>query len=237
MPCKQLFQFKKFSICQDDVAMKVGTDGVLLGAWASHTNPNNILDIGTGTGLIALMLAQRYPNASIQAIEIEKKAFEKALLNINESNWKSRIKAFHTPLQSFNPQTNYDLIACNPPYFNEKVMANSHQRQWARQDIKMKMDDLFAFAKKHLNEEGILSLIYPKNKESNLMEISKIYDLFPQKILNIRGNDKAKTKRILLSFGRKKAAINTIEELIIEKRRHCYTTAYKALVKDFYLKM
>ena len=216
--------------------MKVGTDGVLLGAWANYHNPKNILDIGTGTGLIALMLAQRYPIASIQAIEIEKNAFEKALLNFKKSNWNERIEIFHTPLQNFNPQTNYDLIACNPPYFEEKVMTNSPQRQWARQDVKMKLDDLFLFASKHLTEEGNLSLIYPKDKETGLIETSEKYELYPQKILNIKGNNNAKTKRILISFGRKETTIIK-EELIIETKRHCYTTAYKELVKDFYLKM
>jgi len=236
MHCQQYFKFKQFDICQDNTAMKVGTDGVLLGAWATHPKPQFILDIGTGTGLIALMMAQKYKEASIHAVEIDKSAFDIATFNKEKSPWKKRIEIIHTPIQKFSTINKYDLIVCNPPFFDEKVMSKTTQRQWARQNIRLNLDDLFGFIEKKLSDHGKFALIFPKEKEKSLLETAKKYHLFPKEILEIRGNKQTKVKRILVAF-EKEQKKPTVKELIIEKRRHIYTDEYKKLVKDFYLKM
>ncbi len=236
MPCKQSFHFKKFSICQDKAAMKVGTDGVLLGAWADHPKPEYILDIGTGTGLIALMMGQKFNKASIHAIEIDEGAYLTAVHNINHSPWKNRIKVYHQKMEDFRPWVKYDLIVCNPPFFNENAKAKSLPRQWARHNIKMKLEDLFLFIQQFLTDSGKASLIYPKNKENIFFEQAKEKKLFPKEIVNIKGTKSAETKRILVSLI-KQPVKPIVKELIIEKSRHNYTDEYKKIVKDFYLKM
>ena len=236
MPCSQVFKFKKFSICQDKVAMKVGTDGVLLGAWTAFDNPQNILDIGTGTGLIALIMAQKFAKAKIHAVEIEKNAFDKASENIQNSPWKNRIELYHTALQNFDSPLQFDIIISNPPFFNEKVPAKTLQRQWARQQKTLKPEDIFDYARQHLAKKGILNIIYPFDKKDNLLNQAKKYALFPYRMLVLKGNEKAQPKRILVSLTQEKQQVQE-EILVIEKERHVYTRAYKKLVKDFYLKM
>jgi tRNA1Val (adenine37-N6)-methyltransferase len=216
--------------------MKVGTDGVLLGAWSEHKDPHTILDIGTGSGLIALIMAQKYSTAQIDALEIEKTAYEAGLKNIRNSPWSNRINIINTALQEFCTTKKYDLIVSNPPFFQEKVLAKTTKRQWARQHIKMTPDDIFLFSQKYLSPHGILNLIYPYNKKDELIETAQKHQLFPNKLLIVKGNRKTNPKRILISFSQKQKAFQ-INKLTIEESRHVYTEEYKKIVRDFYLKM
>ncbi len=236
MNCLQTFRFKKFSVCQDGAAMKIGTDGVLLGAWSNCNNALRILDIGTGTGVIALMMAQRFPNAEIEAVEIEEQASQTAQKNFINSPWKERLTVFCTPIQKYKPSYTYDLIVCNPPFFDEKVAAKGLARQTARQTVFLDLAQIFGFASKYLSETGNLSIIFPKSKEKYLWKEAAKYKLFPSRITNIRGRSGLPEKRILVELKKEKNE-PVITSLCIEKERHIYTESYINLVKDFYLKM
>ncbi len=236
MNCTQIFHFKQFSVCQDGAAMKIGTDGVLLGAWTTHQSPENILDIGTGTGVIALMLAQKFPMADIDALEIEKNAYQCAMRNFKYSPWNNRLRGIHSPLQLFKTQKKYDLIVSNPPFFDEKVPAKNTERQTARQSDYLDLESLFSFASEHLTDKGNISLIYPKTKEKDLIEKASFFNLYPSEILSIKGNHLAPVKRVLIKL-KKYQSMPEKGTLIIEKQRHVYTGEYIRLVKEFYLKI
>jgi tRNA1Val (adenine37-N6)-methyltransferase len=231
------FQFKQFTINQQHCAMKVGTDGVLLGAWANVEKAENILDIGTGTGLITLMLAQR-SNAIIKAIEIEKDAFLQAKENIENSNWKDRISIENISLQKFAKTENqkFDLIVCNPPFFENNSQIESLQRTIARQTHTLSFEELIINSGKVLNELGKICLILPYSEFENIKKIAFNNNLFLNKTLKIKPLETKDFKRILLEFGFQKKVYSE-KILVIEKgKRHCYTDDYIELTKDFYLK-
>jgi len=222
--------------------MKIGTDGVLLGAWTNafacrtgRENPKKILDIGTGTGLIALMLAQRFPKAELTGIEIDKSSFDEAVFNTSESPFNNRISIVHSSLQDFNPIDKFDLIVSNPPFFELTHMAFS-SRNTARQQSELTFEELVFHSERLLAPKGKLSVIIPYEPERRFIELASKYHLFPEKITRIKGNEKAPFKRSLLLFSRNKSALQT-DELTIEIARNIYTEEYICLTKDFYLKM
>jgi len=245
-----MFQFKQFSLEQDRCAMKIGTDGVLLGAWTPiENNPLSILDIGTGTGIIALMLAQRSSAEhsslkgeqaqQIDALEIDEKAYEQATDNFENSPWNNRLFCFHAALDEFveEPEEEYDLIVCNPPFYSEDYKSDNKQRDLARFQDAMPFENLIEAAALLLSENGIFSVIIPFKEEENFVSLAKEHELFPLKITRVKGTPTSETKRSLLAFSRNTISNFTIDELIIETDRHIYTPEYIALTKDFYLKM
>lgn len=215
--------------------MKIGTDGVLLGSWAEAENPENILDIGTGTGLISLMLAQRFPNAQITAIEIDKDSFEEAKFNFEESPFHTRIFAVHTSLQHFISKEKFDLIVSNPPFFELTHKENS-SRNTARQQAELSFPELISHSAELLSNNGKLAVIIPFESKDYFVELAVQKGLFPEKITNVKGNETSYFKRSLLLFSAKESKIST-QELIIEISRNIYTPEYISLTKDFYLKM
>ena len=229
------FRFKQFEVYQDKTAMKIGTDGVLLGAWTQAKSPKNILDIGTGTGLIALMLAQRFDTSIIDALEIDKEAALQAAANFKSSNWRKRLTAINTALQDYRTTKKYDLIVSNPPFF-ESIKELKTSREHARQTASLPFVLLLAKASELLTNKGELALIIPFESLENILNIAKQNTLFCYRICTVYGTEKSKPKRVLLQFSKIK---KTLEEtkLIIEISRHNYTEAYIALTKDFYLKM
>lgn len=233
------FKFKQFTIHQDQCAMKVGTDGVLLGSWASlEHSPNAILDIGAGTGIIALMLAQRSVAETIDAIEIEENAFEQCVENFETSSWADRLFCYHAGLDELVAECDeeYDLIVSNPPFYSEEVSSGNTARDLARQNIALPFDELLNGVSKLLSEKGIFAAIIPFNEEDRFVALAAQSKLFPQKITRVKGNSTTEIKRSLLQFGFQKGKINT-DELVIEIERHKYTKEYIYLTKDFYLKM
>ncbi len=233
------FKFKQFTIHQDKCAMKIGTDGVLLGAWTSIKNaPNSILDIGTGTGIIALQLAQRSDATTIDAIEIDDSAYEQAVENFENSDWGDRLFCYHTSLQEFSQEIDekYDLIVSNPPFYNDKFETDNISRNRARFTSSLSFKDLLSSVFNLLSENGTFSAIIPFKEEQNFIDLAKNNNLFPNRICRIKGNKSSEIKRSLLTFsfflGKTK-----IEKLTIETERHQYTNEYVNLVKDFYLKM
>lgn len=220
--------------------MKVGTDGVLLGAWTPiKNNPFSILDIGTGTGIIALMLAQRSNAEQIDALEIDEEAYEQATDNFENSPWNDRLFCFHAGLDEFveEPEDEYDLIVSNPPFYSENYKSNSEQRDLARFQDAMPFEDLVEAADLLLSENGIFSVIIPFKEEENFLALANEYELYPIKITRVKGAPNSEIKRSLLAFSRNKKSDFPVDELIIETARHQYTPEYIELTKEFYLKL
>jgi len=243
------FLFKQFSVEQDRCAMKIGTDGVLLGAWTPiENNPFSILDIGTGTGIIALMLAQRSTAEQIDALEIDEVAYEQATGNFENSPWNDRIFCFHAGLDEFveEPEDDtseselaqqYHLIVSNPPFYSEDFKSENEQRDLARFQDALPFKDLIEAAALLLSENGNLSVIIPYKEEEKFLALAKEFELYPIKITRVKGTPTAEIKRSLLAFSRSKITNFPLDELIIETTRHNYTPEYVALTKEFYLKM
>ena len=234
------FQFKKFTVNQDRCAMKIGTDGVLLGAWTPiEHRPFSVLDIGAGTGILALMLAQRSSAEQIDALEIDEEAFEQCVENFENSLWSDRLYCYHAGLDEFmeEPEDEYDLIVSNPPFYSENYKTESEQRDLARFQDALPFEDLIEAASVLLSENGIFSVIIPYKEESKFIGLAKECNLFPLKITRVKGTPTTDVKRSLLAFSFAEKTNFPINELIIETARHQYTEDYIALTKDFYLKM
>lgn len=235
-----MFQFKQFSVQQDKTAMKIGTDSVLLGSWAPiHHNPFSVLDIGAGTGIIALMLAQRTHAEQIDALEIDEDAYEQAVENFENSPWGDRLFCFHAGLDEFieEPEDEYDLIVSNPPFYSENYKTENEQRDLARFQDAMPFEELVEAADLLLSENGIFAVILPFKEEENFIALAREAELYPTKITRVKGTPTSEIKRSLLAFSRIENPKTEIDELIIETSRHIYTSEYIALTKDFYLKM
>ena len=233
------FKFKQFAINQDRCAMKVGTDGVLLGAWANTShNPFSVLDIGAGTGLIALMMAQKSSAEIIDAIEIDENAYEQCVENFEASNWGDRLFCYHAGLDEFveEIEDKYDLIISNPPFYSENVLSATAQRDIARANFSLPFEELLEGVSILLSDEGRFNVIIPFKEEEKFIKIASQFNLFPNRITRVKGNLKSEIKRSLLEFSFNQNKI-TLSELIIEKERHQYTNDYINLTKDFYLKM
>lgn len=230
------FRFKQFEIFQDKTAMKVGTDGVLLGAWATLKSGNTILDIGTGTGLISLMLAQRFPNAKLDAIEIDNDAFLQAKENYENAPFSDRLTIFNSSLQDYSTNKKYDLIVSNPPFFVVNDTVDFDARKQARQQETLTFEELIKKTAELLHKDGLASFIIPYDQMGSFCKIASQNNLKRSKTVYVKGNATTATKRVLLefSFHDKKCFEN---ELIIEVERHQYTEDYINLTKEFYLKM
>lgn len=236
-----MFQFKQFTIRQDKTAMKVGTDGVLLGSWTPIPETVfSILDIGAGTGLIALMLAQRSFAEQIDAIEIDEDAYEQCVENFEESPWNDRLFCYHAGLDEFTDEIEdrYDLIICNPPFFKPNNLIEDEARSKARFYDILPFDELVKSASILLAEDGIFSVIIPFEEEENFLKLAESESLFPIKITHVKGTPTAKIKRSLIAFSKTNNPEKLVTDtLTLEIERHEYTPEFKELVKDFYLKL
>lgn len=233
------FVFKEFSINQDQCAMKIGTDGVLLGAWTSVVHqPFSVLDIGSGTGILSLMLAQRSDAELIDAIEIDAKAYEQCVENFEQSLWGDRLFCYHASLEEFTNEIEdkYDLIISNPPFYSEDYKTENTPRDLARFTDAMPFEHVLDSVSKLLSENGLFSVVIPYKEESNFKSLALAAGLFPKRILNVKGTPKSEFKRSLIEFTRIQCVVK-METLIIETSRHQYTEAYISLTNDFYLKM
>jgi len=233
------FQFKQFSVNQDQCAMKIGTDAVLLGAWTSiETQPFSILDIGTGTGVLSLMLAQRSQAQIIEAFEIDDQAYEQCVENFEQSPWNDRLFCLHASLDEFTEEIEdtYDLIVCNPPFYSETYKSDHEQRDLARFQDAMPFENLLESVKSLLSKNGLFSVVIPFSEEANFIRLASHMQLFPKRITHVKGNPTSETKRSLIEFRFEKSEIES-SNLIIETSRHQYTQDYIKLTKDFYLKM
>jgi len=228
------FRFKQFEVAHDKCAMKVGTDGVLLGAWANHTLPQTILDIGTGSGLIAIMLTQRFSTAKITGIDIEDSAIEQATENFNDSNWSDRLTAQKVDLAEFQSDS-FDLILSNPPFFNGTYFSGNTERDTARQNDSLPPALLFQKVEELLNSEGHFCCIIPTEHKAEYIAAAKNVGLFLNQELRVKGHPNKPYKRELLQFSRHQSELISDSLTIETDKRHEYTSQYLTLVKDFYL--
>ncbi len=234
------FQFKQFSVSQDRCAMKIGTDGVLLGAWCPiDNNPYSVLDIGAGTGILSLMLAQRSIAEQIDALEIDEDAYEQCVENFENSPWGDRLFCYHAGLDEFveEPEDEYDLIVSNPPFYSEVYKTENEQRDLARFQDALPFEELVEAAHLLLSENGIFAVIIPFKEEEKIIDLCAEVELFPIKVTRVKGTPTTEIKRSLLAFKRYELSTLTADELVIETARNHYTGEYIELTKAFYLKM
>ncbi len=228
------FRFKQFAVEQEDVAMKVGTDGVLLGAWADCDGAKRILDIGTGTGVIALMLAQRNAKSEIYAVEIDEIATRRARSNFDMSPWAERLTVENCAVQEFNPTEKFDLIISNPPYFVDSLLPPDAKRSTARHTHDLSFEELDKAVARLLANDGRFALILPTAEFERYMAITQLHLV---RRCDVHPTMGAATKRVMAEFAKHKKASLVLENITIEQeRRGDYTDEYRTLTKDFYLK-
>lgn len=238
------FKFKEFTIHQEKTAMKVGTDAVLLGAWCSVENyPDTILDIGAGTGIVALMIAQRSDAMTIDAVELDEDAYEQTVDNFEKSDWGDRLYCYNASFQEFaeeiaeeEEEETYDLIVSNPPFYTDEYETEDAARNKARFTSSLSFEELIMGVSNILSENGVFSVILPFKEEESFINTATKYKLFLNKVCRVQGNETSEIKRSLLSFSFEELKIEETS-LIIEVDRHKYTEEYINLTKDFYLKM
>lgn len=235
------FRFKQFTIWHDRCAMKVGTDGVLLGAWcplpSSHSasSPYRLLDIGTGSGLIALMLAQRLNNSEIDAIDIDQSAVEQATYNFAQSPFAPVLTAHQTRLQDWNEKP-YDLIVSNPPYFQSSLKNPNAQRAAARHTDTLTYSELISHSSRLLTKHGILALILPIEAEAEIIRLAREHQLSPTHIARVHPKPDKPAKRLLIAFSPcANDSLPIIHTFYIEGDNIPRSEEYQTLTKDFYL--
>lgn len=231
------FKFKQFTIDQKLAAMKVGTDGVLLGAWANVSGANTVLDIGTGTGVIALMIAQRTKNALIHAVEIDEQSAKQAKINFEKSAWASRLNIFSSSIQQFAQDKTsgaYDLIVSNPPYFVHSLKSPVDVRTLTRHADTLPFDDLLQVIKQLLGANGRFCGIFPYTEGNIFIAKATNYGLYCTRKLNICSKPQHDVLRVMVQLEFTKKVVEE-ESLTIHTATGEYTEPYKNLTKDFYL--
>jgi tRNA1Val (adenine37-N6)-methyltransferase len=237
------FQFKQFTVWHDKCAMKVGTDGVLAGVLTPTGTHRRILDVGTGSGLIALMLAQRFPKAEITAIEIDEDAAKQALENFDNSIWRERIHLVKGDFNDFETAEPFDLIVSNPPYFTDALKAPDKQRCIARHNDTLNYHQLFLQARRLLQPDGICCLIIPAEAEAFVQQMAERNHFFAKHITHIYTKPGKPCRRVFITFWR--GAEPDLyypgdcqqDKLYLMDTRSQYSPAYRSLTEDFYLKL
>ncbi len=237
-----IFRFKAFAIEQDEVAMKIGTDGVLLGAWAEiPERAKYILDIGTGTGVLSLQAAQRTSgSAHILGVDIDRSAVKTATENFKNSSWSSCLTAKEWDITAETKTLgtrNFDCVLCNPPYFEGGPVSSKRERNMARVASYMSWPILFERIASLLSDKGVANLILPFESFDKARKLAQDNSLFLNRYCLVKGHKDAPVKRVLIGLSREKSEVIKEEELILEVARHQYTKAYYDLVQPFYLKL
>jgi tRNA1Val (adenine37-N6)-methyltransferase len=233
------FQFKQFLIKQDKTAMKVGTDGVLLGSWANLPEKGRVLDVGVGTGLLSLMIAQRNSELCIDGVEIERNAYVQARENVDSSKWADRIHFYNASFKDFAAFTTeyYDLIVCNPPFYRTKNPGQNTQRAIARHADSLDLYDIFSFSIKILSENGIICLILPAEQLDVSLEIAQSENLHLQRLTYLKPTPQKDPHRVLLQYGKMKIELEKTTIIIEEFGRHKYSDEFIQLLRPFYLNL
>ncbi len=229
------FAFKQFTIHQERCAMKVGTDGVLLGAWTPLENVNSVLDVGTGTGLLALMLAQRSSDLTVDAIDIDRAAVEQASENAGQSPFSGRIQVLHANFNDFIPQKKYDLVISNPPYFKNSLTPAEKARSNARHMHSLSLEVLIERSISMLYPNGKISLILPADQFRDLKQLAATHGFSPEQVLEIHPVPGKPAIRTGVLLSRNHGKCITTRLVIEENGRHGYSAEYKELTNPFYL--
>ncbi|WP_330743914.1 tRNA1(Val) (adenine(37)-N6)-methyltransferase [Chryseobacterium sp. CP-77] len=225
------FTFKQFEIQQSKDVFRVGTDGVLLGALAYVEHASHVLEVGTGTGLISLMLAQRNLQAGFLGLDINEDAAKLTRLNFENSPFHARLKNSHQDFKTFETVDRFDLIVSNPPYFEESV---SEKDKIARQTVELNFRQLISRAAKLLSGNGIFSVIIPVEAGGTFVSIGKENNLHLSRKINIRGIENAKAKRLILEFSSQEKETSE-SDFVIEKSPRQYSDQYLELTKEFHV--
>ncbi len=238
---KQVFRFKRFAVRHRDTPMKVGTDGVLAGAWTRVTDKDRwVLDVGTGCGLIALMIAQRSGSGTeVHGIDIERAAAREAAYNMAASPWAGRCAAFHASLQEYarTCATKYDLLVSNPPFFSESLKPPSPGRSLARHDDSLPAGELFSAASLLLAPGGKASVIVPAGSFEKTTQAARRCGFHLRRMLRVRGTPEKPVKRILAEYSAEPGICDDEGVLVIESDgRHGYSDAYRRMTEPFYLR-
>lgn len=230
------FKFKQFTIYQDNCAMKVGTDGALLGAWCSFPQKGMILDIGCGTGLISIMAAQR-TEALVDGVEIDQNAYKQAQENVALTPWKNRINLYFNDFNLFaqNTSPQYDYIVSNPPFFKDSLLSPSTSRNNARHTISLNYETLFSKSTNLLKPKGKIAIIFPYELENYIFSTALFHQFYPIRITRVKGHAKRPIKRIIAEWGRELVEYKS-DELNIESIPGTYSPEFISLLQDFYLK-
>ena len=234
---KNSFQFKQFTINQDRCAMKVGTDGTLLGAWANApVGPCRILDIGTGTGLIALMMAQRYPESQVVGIDIDGDAALQAQENVDASPFIDRVKIMNVDATKIEDKEGFDAIVCNPPYFVDSLICPQDQRTLARHTVSMTYEQLMQTAYKLLKNEGMFSIVIPTENNDAIESSAALAGFIISRICMIKTTPNKLPKRQLMEFRKKRIDDFELREEVLEMIHNQRSVWYHELTKEFYIK-
>lgn len=232
----QVFKFRDFSIQQLKCTMKVGTDGILLGAWCKVKSAKEVLDIGTGTGLIALMIAQRTSSAIITAVEVDEESSKEAASNFNSSPWKERLHLSNLSIQNYSKvsKTDFDLIVCNPPFFSGGTLSSNQDKNTVRHTIKLSHQDLLRSVRSLLSSKGVFCVILPLIEGLRFIELANTYGFFCTKKTSVFAKEGKPVERLLIEFSKIKKDTES-SNIIIYETEGGYTKEYKELTKDFYL--
>lgn len=230
-----VFQFKQFTIYQDLAGMKVGTDSIILGsAIKIKSEYKRILDVGTGTGLLSLMIAQKSSNSDITAVEIDSNAYHQAKINIDKCKWRNRINLIHADAKQLEIDHKYDLIICNPPYFSNSKKSVIIYKNTARHQVELTFKDLLNIWHKIGNDDSDLACIIPIIESEKLYKMVKNHGNYLAYYLEVRSNPNSNPKRAVMLFSKNK--METIKsELCIHNNQGGYSEAYINMTKDFYL--
>jgi tRNA1Val (adenine37-N6)-methyltransferase len=231
---KNAFKFKQFEIDQTGCAMRINTDGVLLGAVAFKPGATKILDIGTGTGVIALMLAQRFPEAFIDAVEIDESAAFAAAKNARNAPFAARLTVLHMAIEHYSASGLYDLIVSNPPYFVNDLKNTEHRKGIARHTDAVFFEDMLRQIALMLDKDGRFWFILPVKQAKSTIDIAVAYGLFPTEIIHLHSDESKPEIRQIVCLEYSGAAVSH-QNLYIYAARGVYTDAYKLLLKDFFL--
>ena len=236
----EAFRFKEFAVEQDQCAMKVGTDGILLGAWACTKEARKVLDIGTGCGVVAIMIAQRATSAEVHGIEIEAASYEQAKENMAKSPWSANLTAIHKSIQDYAKlsRVEYDLIVSNPPFFSGGTFSFNENRNNVRHTVKLPHGDLLSTSRKLLSKEGKLCIILPLMEGLRIKELANSYRLYCTKITEIKSRPDKSTERLLMQFEKTEKEV-VKDELVVyaSPRSKKYSPQYIELTKNYYLNM
>lgn len=228
------FRFKQFTIRQDRCAMKVGTDGVLLGAWTRYANALRILDIGTGTGLLAVIAAQRNHRALIDAVEIDAASAEQARENVAASPWADRINVFHADVRSWMPEEGYDLILCNPPFYKGHQTSRNVRTATAKHDLELSIEQLLIEAGRFCNPHGRLCVIIPVDRLTEFKRLAIGIGFVQSRECSVSYVANRGPKRVLAEFSRTFDLEMLPSEMAVEKSGS-FTPEYRALLSDLEL--
>ncbi len=231
---KHIFKFKQFEVDQRGCAMKINTDGVLLGAIAEFQSPKNILDIGTGTGVIALMLGQRFPDASVAAVEIDHDAAATADRNFQASSFSSRLSVFHAAIEAFETAQRFDLIVSNPPFFVNDYKNAEPKKQKARHASDNFFSQLLAKVNDLLTDEGSFWFVLPLKQTMEVVAIGNSLGLSVNTVVNLHSDNEKPVFRQIVELSRVSKQLKEVKFVIYEQEK-VYTDAYRALLKDFFL--